>query len=274
MYTHGMNLRILRDPGSEGGGGAAPGAAAGAQGGSAAGAGAQGGAQGGAAPEYVSKADFESFSQRMEQSLSRFSQPPSDDRRSEGDKGKPGAPKFPNLSDYNFNKPGEIERYENDKEDYYDWRREQKAEEKRKTSDAESATKRNLLSHFERMREYEKANPGANAALQKAGATQVLTPVKEAVYASRDSAAIVHYLAQNKETAMELNELAETEGMDSVRYRIGEIAATIRADAKAAKANEEAAKDRPPRQNFRGNSASANRKPSLEERFSRFHSPK
>lgn len=273
MYAYGMNIRILRDPGSEGGGGAAP--AAGAQGGAAGGqGGAQGGSQGGAAPEYLSKADFESFRNELTGHLSRLSRPePSDNHRSDGeDKGRRGDPKFPEISDFDFKKPGEIQRYEDAKADYYEWRREQRAEAKQREKSEKEAPMRAEREHFTRLKDYRKENPDYDADMSKAGNIQVLDEVKHAVYASKNSPAVVHYLAKHKDEAAELNFLAESEGLDAVRERIGEISATIRAEKQAAKANEEAAKDRPPRQNFRGNTGTAKQGKSPEERFSRFHS--
>lgn len=268
MYAYGMHNRILRDPGAEGGGGAPAGGAAGGSAGAAAGAqgGAAGGSSGASAPEYVSRQDFESFSQRIEQSLSSFSRP-----EPKRDEGKSGEPKFPELADYDFKKPGEVQRYEMDKRAYFRHLDKQEDAKEREKAEGEGRRKDAMMSHFQRMRDYEKQNPGAAEALRKAGATQVLNEVKEAIYASKSSAEIVHYLAQNKDVAAELNELAETDGLDAVRFRLGEVAATIRAEQKAAKAAEEAAKDRPPRQNFRGNTGTSKANKSHEERFSRFH---
>ncbi|HEY8994267.1 MAG TPA: hypothetical protein VIM71_06385 [Lacunisphaera sp.] len=270
-----MNFRILRDPGSEGGGGAAPGGAAGAQGGTGAAAGGQGAGQaagqGSAAPEYLSKADFESFRNELTSHLSRLSRPePSEGRSSGGDKGKQGDPKFPELADFDFKKPGEIQRYEDAKADYYEWRREQKSAERDREKSEKEAPQRAAREHAGRLKEYRKENPDFDADMSKAGGIHVLNEVQTAIYSSKNSPAIVHYLAKNKSEAQELNFIAESEGMDAVRERLGEIAATIRAEKQLAEANAKAAKDRPPRQSMRGPVADSKNNPSKEERYRRY----
>jgi hypothetical protein len=273
MYAYGMKFRIQRDPGSEGGGGAAP--AAGAQGGAGAAAGGQGAGQAGqgaAAPEYLSKADFESFRNELTSHLSRLTPAERREEREERGSRDKGAPKFPELSDYDFKKPGEIQRYEDAKADYYEWRREQKSAEKDRERSEKEAPQRAAREHATRLKEYRKENPDFDADMSKAGGIHVLNEVQTAIYSSKNSPAIVHYLAKNKSEAQELNFIAESEGVDAVRERLGEIAATIRAEKQAAKAAEEAAKDRPPKLNFRGNTGTAKQGKSPEERFSRFHS--
>lgn len=263
MYTQGMNVRILRNMGGEGGGAAAPAAAPAA--GSAPAASDNGGAS---APQYVSKQDFDSFSsnfrRELQESLSRFNQPKPESRG----QGEPGEP---DPSKYDFTKPGELSRYNADLRKHFRHLDKQEEAAERAKSEGENRSKETLQGHRARMKDYFKDNPTAEEEIRKSGAVEVLEQVKMAVYASKNSPAIVHYLAKNKAVAQELDEILETEGIESVRERIGEIHATIKAEKQIAEATAKAAADRPPRQSFRGNSGSATKQLSAEERYARFH---
>lgn len=273
MYSNSMT-RINRSPdGGESAGnlGSSEGSQGSASGQNGAGASA-GGESGAGQPQYVSKADFDALRNDFTSKISQFSR---SNQSSDSSNKKPSDPSNPNIKDYDFQKdPEALDRYNRDVYKYHRHLERQEEAKEKGENEARDKARGTIQGHRQRMSEFQKANPEAAEALKKAGAVEVLDDVKFAVYASKSSAEIVHYLSQHKEVARELDEIAEVEGLDSLRYRVGEISATIKAEAKLAEAQAAAAKDRPPRQNFRGNSGSANRKPSLEERFSRFHSPK
>lgn len=266
MYTQGM-IRLYRSPeGGEGGGtgddpAGDPGAAAGAGA-------AEGGAAGGSAPQYATKADLEAFASRFEQNLSRFSRP---EPKSES-QASPSEPKKPNVKDYDFQKdPDALERWQ---QDTYKWlRHQEKAQEaeERTKSEREASVKKNESGHLQRVQDYRKANPEFDADMKKAGNILVVDEVKHAIFASKNSAAVQHYLAKNPGAADDLNLLAQTEGLESVRERIGEMAADMRRAKESLNSTESAARVRPPRQNLRGGSSSGNRNLSQEERFQRFN---
>lgn len=261
-----MNIkpRVLRSPEGGEGGGAAPEQGAG-------GVTDAGNQQASApqAPEYLSKADFDAFRNELTGHLSRLTPSQREERESKGDKS--GAPTEPDPSKYDFTKPGELTRYNQDNYRYFrhlDRMEEAKEAEAKQAQERLQATEKG---HKARLAEYRKENPSFDEDMRKAGNIQVLNEVKAAIYASKNSPAIVHYLAKNKDVAQELNEMAEMEGVEEVRYRIGEISATIKAEKLALEANAAAAADKPPRQNFRGNSGSAHRTLSAEERYARFN---
>lgn len=271
MYNSSMMHRVLRDPGSEGGGGAAPAGNGGAQGGAGASGAGDAGAQGGGqqTPQYVSKADFDALRNEFSSQLSRFSQQARPESRPAD--GKSGDPSEPDPSRYDFQKPGELSRYNADLRKY--WRhldKQESAEEARK-KEAEEAPRRISQDHYKRVADYKKANPDYDTDRQKAGRIEMPPEVIQSIYGCDDSPAIQHHIFKNPDLAQELTFIAESQGMDALRYRLGKISASIEAEAKIAEANAKAASDRPPRQNFRGNSGSANRTPSMEERFARFN---
>lgn len=266
MYSQSM-IRIYRSPeGGEGGGAGETSPAAGDASGASAGAGAaEGGAAGGSAPSYVSKTDFDSFANEIRQNFSRFNQP-----KPEAAKAESGAPNEPDPSQYDFKKPGELNRYNRDVYKYHrHLERQEEAQESAKT-ESEASRKKNETGHLQRVSEYRKANPEYDADLKKSGNIMVLDEVKHAIYASKNSASVLHYLAKNPGSADELDLLAQTDGIDAVRERVGEMAAEMRRAKESMGNTEAAARVRPPRQNLRGGASSGNRTLSNAERFERF----
>lgn len=271
MYTHNM-IRINRSPeAGEGNGGAPAGGAAGA--GAAAGDGdasAAGGSAGAAAPEYLSKSDFEAFQNEFRSTVARLTPA---ERREEAKGDKPGEPTEPDVSKYDFSKPGELSRYNRDNYKYL--RSLEKGEEAKETAtkQAEEKARKDKQGHASRTTEYAKTNPSYAADMKAAaGKINVTDPVAGAIYGSKNGVLAVHYMAKNPGADQELNLLADSEGPDAVRERIGEMAAEMRAEGKALEANTLAAGQRPPRFNTRGAAQGGQRKASASERYNRFHS--
>jgi hypothetical protein len=270
MYTHSMNLRILRNM-AGGEGGAAAGAAAGAaQGGAGEGA-AAGGEGSQQAPQYLTKADLESFSgsfrSEIAQQLSRLNRP---EPKAKAEKQGSDEPNHPDPSKYDFKgDPQALTRYNEDLRKYF--RAQDKREAAAEAAEAAKAEapRKAFKEHKTRLDAYKKDHPEFEEDRKKAGAIQAMPEVSTAVYASKASPAILHYLIKNSDVVEELNEMAHDGDAGGIRERLGEISATIRAESKRVEAEAAAAKDRPPRQNFRGPSGPANRKASLEERFAR-----
>jgi hypothetical protein len=265
MYSQHM-IRLYRSPeGGEGGAGS-EGAPAGDSGAAAGAGAAESGAAGGQAPQYVSKSDFDAFASRFEQTLSRFNQP-----SAKSEPAKAGEPKEPNLDEYDFKKPGELNRYNRDN---YKWLRSlEKAEEAETNAktEREASIRKNESGHLQRVQDYRKSNPEFDADMKRAGNILVVDEVKHAIFASKNSAAVQHYMAKNPGAADDLNLTAQTEGLEAVRERIGEMAAEMRRTKESQSSTEAAARVRVPRQNLRGGSSSGNRTPSNAERFERFN---
>lgn len=268
MYHHNM-IRIYRSPDAgEGGGAAAP--EAGAAG--AAAPGAAGNTSGeAAAPQYVAKADFDSFANEIRQGFSRFSRQP-EPAKADGNE-KKGERERPDPSKYDFkNDPKALQRYEDDLDEYrYETRKKREQEESQK-NERETSLKKNEQGHRQRLADYRKENPDFDADAKKAGNILVLDDVKRAIFGSKNSAAVQHYLFKNPGAAEELNLMAESEGLESVRERIGEYAYAMRQQKDKNESTERAAAVRPPRQSFRGSSANGERKLSIEERYNRSQS--
>lgn len=268
MYDYSMfKARINRSPDGADGNGGNPPADSGSQGGS------DNGSQNtppANTPEYVSKSDFESAIQRMESAFNSRREP--EDRGSDKEgKGDKSAPRFPDLKSYDFKRDGEYERFENDKRKYFKAIDKQEAEAEKRQEEEKSAPQRISKAHRDRLSDYRKDHPEFDEDIRKAGAVDAYDQVKLAVYAHKDSPAIVHHLVKNKAVVRELNDLLQDEGIEEVKYRIGELAGILKSESKHAAAMAKAASDRPPRQQFRGSAAASSKSVSMEERFSRFH---
>jgi hypothetical protein len=220
------------------------------------------------APEYVGKSDFDSFQSEIRTSLARLTP-----REQAAQDNKQGDPQEPDVSKYNFSNPAELSRYNRDN---YKWLRHQDRAEEAKESEAKQSAekaKKDIQGHQARTSEYAKANPGYAADMKAAaGKINVIDAVARAVYGSRNGHLAVHYMAKNAGADQELNILADSDGPDAVRERIGEMAAEMRAEAKALEGNALAASQKPPRFNTRGAATGGTRKPTAAERFERFHS--
>ena len=223
------------------------------------------------APEYLSKSDFDSFRSEITgylQKLTPKQQAAQDAKEAKQD----GPAKRPSPKDYDFDKdPEALQKYEDALDDWRDARRQEKATKERTENEAKERTEKTQKGHQARVLDYKKENPSFDDDVKKAGPLQGEPEVTQAVFSHPNSAAIVHHIAQNKAILDELNQISLTEGRESVLYRVGEIAADIKAAKKAQEATKAAAADVPPRQNFRGNSPSKDREPTPEERFSRFN---
>lgn len=267
MYTLNMNRRLYRSPEAGEGGGAGP--AAGATGGDTGGsAGAAG--ESAATPQYLTKDDFESRFSRLENHIRTLT--PAQQARQESKDGTKEH-KFPSLSDYRLDQGSqddrirEYERFERDKNAFF--RSENKRidkEENDKTAAEERASKTER-GHYKRVSEYKKDHPEFDSDMKKAGSLNVEDSVKSAVYASSDSAAVVHHISKNSALLDELNELALTGRSDEIPYMVGKIAARIESETKLAGANAEAADVKPPRQNFRNIAPGKDKIKSNAERF-------
>lgn len=269
MYTQSM-MKILRNmAGGEAGSPAGAAPAGGTQGGAGEGA-AAGGSASSAAPEYLSKADFEAKWGELQGHLSRLT--PAERREEKREEAKPGQPTKPDVSQYDFKKPGELDRYNHDNYKYH--RHLDRLEEAKEatTKAAQERAEKSAKGHKAREIEYKKANPTYDADLKAHGPLHVENEVAESVFESEESAAIVHHFVKNKGLADELNQMALMGNVRGVDRKIGEIEAQIRAERKALEANAEAAAVKVPRQNFSKGSKGANHEPTAEERYNRFRS--
>ncbi len=252
MY-HMHMIRINRSPdGGEGNGGAGTSGDISASGGAGEGGADTGSAGGSAAPEYLSKSDFESKWSELQSTLSRLT--PAERREERQEKsGKPEAPKRPNPKDYDFQKdPSALERYEDAISDFNYSKYEAKRAEAETARQAEEKMQANVTGHNQRIQEYRKENPSFDADM-KSTPIRVTDPVAAAVYASKKNGVLaVHYMAKNPGTDQELNLLASTDGPEAVRERIGEMAHEMRAEQKLSEGNIAAAGARPPRQSLKG----------------------
>lgn len=259
MYTYPMH-RINRSPDASDGGGSLPAAATPTAADSTA-------TPAAAAPEYLSKSDFESFRNEITGHLQKLT--PKQQAAADAKDGKPADPTEPDVSKYDFSKAGELSRYNRDN---YAWLRSQEKASEAQEASQKAQTERlekSFKGHKARTIEYKKANPSYDADLKAHGPMEVENEVSESVFESEESAAIVHYFAKHKGTADELNQLALMGNTRAIDRRIGEIAAEIKAERKALDANAEAAAAKPPRQNFSKGSKGANHEPTLEERYER-----
>jgi hypothetical protein len=205
-----------------------------------------------AAPEYLSKSDFESFRNEISGHLSRLSQPRQESRQEPQKKEGSSPSKRPSMSDYDWkNDPNALTKYEDDLDEWrYSSRKEKESKEtaERTANEKKEAT---MKGHRARVAEYKKENPTFDDDLRKVGGVQTEAEVTEALLAHDNSAAIVHYLAKNPTLIDELNQAALTHGDRAVMYKVGAIAAKLEAEREAAKTNTQAASARPPRDNFR-----------------------
>lgn len=266
MYNSSMH-RINRSPEAGEGGGNLPdtGAAGGGEGGAASGA--------AATPEYVGKSDFEAFQNEFRQTIARLT-PREQAAQDRKESGTPGVPSKPDMSKYDFkNDPNASDRYMSD---YYKYQRHlEKTEEAKENEVKQSAekSKKDIQGHQARTSDYAKSNPGYVADMKAAaGKINVIDPVAKAIYGSKNGHLAVHYMAKNPGADQELNLLADSDGPDAVRERIGEMAAEMRAQSKALEGNAAAAGAKPPRFSTRGSAIGGAKKPTAAERFARFNS--
>jgi hypothetical protein len=249
--------RINRSPDAEGGGGDTPAAETPAAETPAAAAAPQ--------PQYVDRAAFDTFAQEMRTNFQRMPQPQAQAQQEQAEPTRPDAKK------YNFDRDEDIEKYQRD---MYRWNKHQDAKDDEKTNSEKSQRETAITQyrgHQTRVAEYKKEHPDFETDLKSAvGKLNVLAPVERAVYASKNSALVLHYLAKNPGDVDDLNLLAETDGLEAVRERLGEMAAYMKTSQKEATGNERAAGARPLRTNLRGNATTSQRQPTMEERYKRF----
>jgi len=241
----------------------------GSNGGGEAGAGEAGAGAGGAGaqPEYLTKADFQAFQQEITQSLSRRSEPAAQPDKSS----QPHAPREPNPADYDFKKPADLARYNRDNHRWNSHLDEQERAPIKAKEEADRKLQETVRGHSQRLADYTKENPTAAAEIKAAKIPGVTDPVKEAVFSSRNSHLAIHYLAKHPEEANELNLLADVEGKEAVRERVGEMVALMKAEQKQAESVTVAAGQRPPRMNLKGGMTAATKVPTKAELFERFH---
>jgi hypothetical protein len=226
-----------------------------------------------ATPEYASKSDFEKFRNdfgSFQSQIEGYFKKQPEARQSEA---KTEAPKRPAMKDFDFTKgESEVQKYEDAMEDWRESVREAKRAERDSAKQSEEKAQRNAQGHNSRMAEYFKENPASRTEIEK-GRIRVLDPVRDAVYASRNGHLAVHYMAQNPGTDQELNMLAETEGPEAVRERIGEIVAEMKRNAKEQEGNIAAASQKPLRDRIRpGGQAKAEESQDYGKIFKKFRS--
>lgn len=257
-------MKIYLSPDADGGGGNLGG---GVDGGNASGAPDSGnGGSAPAAPQFATREDFQSFQNEVRNSFRQSS--PRQERREEAAK----SPSKPDHTKYNFQTPGELDRYN---DDVFAWQMHGHSErESKKNSEREvhESQKKTFNSHMERIAEYKKSNPDFANDLANAGAVEVTDVVKNAVYRSKSSASIVHYLLKNKDVAEELNLIGDNQGAEGVAERVGEIAYQIRQETSGASRTAMAAGQRPPNQSFRGGMSSSRKSKTNAERYEDFRS--
>ncbi len=258
MYRMHM-IRINRSPdGGEGNGGADASGDLSASSGAGEGSADTGSAGGNAQPEYLTKSDFEAFSTRMEQTLSRLTPAQREAREEKTDKDGDKPAKRPNAKDYDFAKdPAALERYEDDMDSFRRSQWDADRQTKETARQAEERSQKNFQGHNARVAAYRKENTSFDADM-KSARIGVTDPVAAAVYASKNGHLVVHYMAKNPGTDQELNLLADTDGPEAVRERIGEIVSDMKAEQKLSEDTREAAGARPPRQNLRGGAGGSN----------------
>jgi hypothetical protein len=262
-FNKGHNMRLYLSPDADGGGGNQGGAGdAGAPAGAPAGG--DGGA--GSAPQWVSKADFDTFASRLEE---RFSQVPA--RNAEPAANKPGEPTEPDPSKYNFGQdPTALSRYNKDLRTYFRHLDKQDAErEKADKAPIESAQKADR-EHRGRLGEYKKTHPEFASDLQKNGIPPLVGTVQDIIKRHSKSAEITHELIKDRSLADDLNSVADSGDEDAIKFRIGEIVAEIRQKAKALEANTVAAGQRPIPFSNRGSSQGGKAELSAAERVKRY----
>lgn len=225
------------------------------------------------APEYVGKSDFEAFQNEFRQTIARLTpqQQAAQDRKEAN--GTPGAPSKPDASKYDFKNPAELDRYNHDNYKYHRYLDRQEEAKETEAKQTAEKSKKDIQGHQARTSEYAKSNPGYVADIKAAaGKINVIDPVAKAIYGSKNGHLAVHYMAKNPGADQELNLLADSDGPDAVRERIGEMAAEMRAQAKALEGNAAAAGAKPPRFNTRGAATGGTHKPTAAERYNRFNS--
>lgn len=220
------------------------------------------------APQYVSKADFDSFANEIRGGFARFNQP----REEKREEGKPEDPREPDISAYDFKDPKNSIKLLND---HYAWRRheekKQEAKEKEETSRKESS-KKNELEHDNRWAEHTKANPDSAKRFSEAfpALQQLPSDVVSIIKASRNSHLVLDYLSQNTGDIGELERVFNNHGPEAAKYAIGEFAGVQKARSESAKNVRDQSRIVPPRMTFSGGAGkNGGREPTLEERYKR-----
>lgn len=259
MHNYSM-IRVYRSPEAGEGGGIAPDAGAG-----------DAGAQVAPevkAPEYLSKSDFEAFQSEFRNTIQRLT--PKEQAKEDAK----AAPTEPDSLDPKYNKfatKEDLARYNRDNYQYHrslDRAEEAKANEGKQSEEREKA---NARGHQARVNDYAKENPAFSSDMKAAaGKINVTDPVAKTIYGSKNGHLAVHYMAKNPGADQELNLLADSDGPEAVREKIGEFAAEMRAQVKQAEETSKAAGIRPPRQSFRGGASTTSRTLSEADRFERF----
>jgi hypothetical protein len=224
-----------------------------------------------AAPEYLSKADFESKWSELQGTLQKLTPAQREAREDAKDakNGKAEGVKRPSPKDFDFEKdPTALERYEDAMDEYRYQTRKAKEAEEGKVKSEEERREKTFNGHKARVAEYRKENPTFDADAKKANLMSE-PEATNSIVAHKESPAIIHHMAKNPALMDELNQLALTGDTAGLHQRVGEIAAEIRAERKTLEANTAAAADKPPRQNFTKGSAGAKRELTMEERYER-----
>jgi hypothetical protein len=258
--------RLLSPDGSEGGGAQEGADAAGSEGGE--------GEAAAAAPQFVTRADFDALSSRLDERFPRDEGGRRSEERSQRSEDRaPKAPEKPDATKFNFNannpnRMAELDRYNREVYRYHrHLDRQEEAQETQRTQ-ASERLENTEKGHRARVSEYKKAHPEFETDLKQAGILRVLDEVKSAIFSHRNSAAIVHYLAKNKGAIEDLN---ESEDVQEVMFKVGALAGRISSDEEARKKNIEAAGGRPLRFSSRGSAGGGKKETSKSERFERFH---
>lgn len=224
----------------------------------------------GSAPQWVSKTDFDSFASRMEQNLSRFSQHRPEPTKKDDKPSEPGEPDPKDTTKYDWDKdPNASKKYNADLRAYFRHLDKQDNEKETVERAAKETQEKTIKGHLARVAAYVKEHPEAQAIFKNA--ISVNEPVKLALMRHKDSAAVVRYLIENPAEAQNLDVLNDSEDIDAVKYRIGEIASEIKSNAKALSTNASAAGKKPISFSNRGVSAGGKGEPSLAERVARIN---
>ncbi len=247
LYQNAFRNYLHLDPAPDGAGGGAADAAA-SPGGSA--------APAFDASQYVPRADFERVNQEFGEYRNASEQRFRDfeSRLPQPQKREPKEDKEPNAEDgsYDFNKPGEFQRYQRDLANYYIrqgfQQREQETQKQQQDREYRESVQGALSSHAERQDAYKALNPDYDPYKSVNIGNEAVTLE---ILTSDYSAQIHHFFQKNPDKLSELRKLAQTNPGSAVRM-VGRIEASFEAQEAAAPAKKAAAAAQPTTGGFGG----------------------
>lgn len=210
--------------------------------------------------------EFGGFRQQLEGRFRSYDERLNPPKQEEGDK-------RPSMKDYDFNKDGEFERYQDDllkfklKEHRSEWEKEQTAS--RSREEQEARTQSILDSHAERQESYARANPDYNPDFPVAFKNAAVTL---AVADSEYSAHIHHFFQKNPDKLSELRGIERDKGAIAALRYVGRLESQFEAQETAAPAKRAAASAMPTAGGFGGVKPAGAKQPSKEEIYDKWNS--